>query len=68
MGGGCSSSYDEINQQEKYVRRNFNKYNNQFGSKYSREQIECKIRNVYHSNIKRGNFIPEKDWARVKNK
>lgn len=47
MGGGCSSANDDFNNQEQFVRKNFKKYNDKFGSKYSREKIESKLRSMY---------------------
>lgn len=68
MGGACSSTNDDFQRQEHYVRKNFNKYNSQLGSRYSREQIECKIRQMYHHNDNRkvSTFISQSDWTRAK--
>jgi len=68
MGGACSSSFNNLDSQEKYVRRNFNKYNSQLSGKYSRDQIECKIRQMYHNTdlIKSGTFISQSAWRNAK--
>lgn len=54
MGGACSSSKDnDFYKQEQFVKRNFNKYNDRLGKKYSREQIESKLRTLYYNSDKK---------------
>ena len=62
MGGICSNINIELYEQEKFVRKNVNKYNDRLGYKYSKEQIECKLRQVYNESKKSGTFISERDW------
>jgi hypothetical protein len=69
MGGSCSSSNIDIYKQEQYVRKNLPRYN-LLKSKYSIEQIECKLRQQYHNNgyKKSGTFISQNDWVCARKK
>jgi len=68
MGGICSNMNNNLYEQEKFVRRNIRKYNDRLGYKYSKEQIECKLRQVYNGSVgkKSGTFISDRDWRNVK--
>lgn len=68
MGSTSSISSKEIITQERFVRRNLNNFNNQLGKKYSNDQIECKLRQMYNNTdmAKKDTFISEKDWTFAK--
>lgn len=67
MGAGPSI---DIENQERYVRQNYNKVASSSNGKYNKYQIEGKLRQEYHGGNRYGhnkdNYILEYDWNRMK--
>ena len=64
MGCGCSILKEETEQQERFVKKKFSSFNRELKGKYSRPQIESKLRQMYHrSDLKKQNtFVSDHNW------
>ena len=80
MGNDYSTSY-AIQRQETYVRdqmRTINQSQNYVSgrrytsggweNKYTRDQIEGKLRQEYHGTTKRDSYVLDSDWKRMRNR
>lgn len=69
MGGVCSNLHEETLKQEQFVRKNIKVFERQLKQKYSRPQIECKLRQLYNnSDISKNTFISNDHWRIAKRK
>ncbi len=69
MGGGPSKY---VENQERFVRDNYDNYKNELGSNYSRMQIQGKLRQLYAnsdtSKENKNSYILDYKWNEIKNK
>jgi hypothetical protein len=69
MGSGPSKYVED---QERFVRDNYQKYKNELGSNYSRLQVQGKLRQLYARsdtiNENKNSYILDYKWKEVKNK